>query len=209
MTIERVVSPLLKSNMFIVREGKRAFIVDPCEWNEMDGDTIFDYIFLTHEHYDHISGVNLFKEKTNAEVVCNAECAENIMNPKRNMSHYFQAFSEIQTWTEEPLTIEVNDYICTADNTFEDDCVISWCGHKIFLFHTPGHSNGSVCIVVDDKYLFSGDSLINGYETTLRFPGGDRRKWEEISLPRLKKLSDQLLVFPGHFDQFYLYEYKW
>ena len=66
----------------------------------------------------------------------------------------------------------------------------------ITLMHTPGHTPGSQCFVVDDK-LVAGDTLfLEGCGRT-DLPGSDSDAMYE-SLQRLAKLPDDTLVFPGH-----------
>ena len=209
MKIERIVSSLLDSNMYIIEEDGHTIIFDPCNKDVNISTKKTDYIILTHEHYDHISGVNKYKEITDALVICCFECAENIVDPKKNMSHYFESFWDIQTWTDKVFTEKVEDYSCTADVTFGQEYSLCWQGHNIYFRHTPGHSAGSSCVVVDDKIMFSGDSLIKGYKPSLRFPGGSRKRWNEETVPFLRKIKRDILVYPGHFDSFYLSEYEW
>ena len=70
------------------------------------------------------------------------------------------------------------------------------------LLSLPGHSMGSMVILLDGECLFSGDSLIAGYPISLRFPGGSRKAWREIGEKRLNSLPRGLRVYPGHFHDF-------
>ena len=209
MTIERITSSCLLSNMYFIREENHIIVIDPCIVDDFPDDCKLDYILLTHEHIDHISGVNYWKSLTGAPVLCNKECADNIKNPKKNMSHYFEAFSALQTWAPKSCIKDFGDYSCIADEVYSDEYIFYWCGHTIRCFSTPGHSEGSSCILVDDKYAFSGDSLIKGFEPTLRFPGGSKKMWLTQGMPRLKELDVDTLIYPGHFDEFLLSEYEW
>lgn len=47
-------------------------------------------------------------------------------------------------------------------------------------------------------YLFSGDSLIKGKKVITRLPGGSKKDYQAITLPFLKSLPDDMVVFPGH-----------
>lgn len=52
--------------------------------------------------------------------------------------------------------------------------------------------------------MFSGDSLFRDYPTTTGLPGGSKKKWQEKSLPLLKSLPEDVFVYPGHFNGFYI-----
>jgi glyoxylase-like metal-dependent hydrolase (beta-lactamase superfamily II) len=67
---------------------------------------------------------------------------------------------------------------------------------EIQLVHTPGHTPGSQCFLVDDR-LVSGDTLfLDGCGRT-DLPGSDPALMYD-SLQRLSKLPDDVIVFPGH-----------
>ena len=203
MEIRRYVSGLLQSNMYLLREGDHAIVIDPFEDTSPADGLQTDCILLTHEHYDHISGVNAWKAVTGAPVLCSSVCAENIQSPRKNLAGLFQVFCELQTWIrldEIPLTDP--KYACAADETFDDERTLFWRGHELRLFALPGHSQGSIGILLDNEHFFSGDSLMEHYEIELRIPGGSRKQWEETGAPRLARLPDGLTVHPGHFEEF-------
>jgi glyoxylase-like metal-dependent hydrolase (beta-lactamase superfamily II) len=68
---------------------------------------------------------------------------------------------------------------------------------EITLLHTPGHTPGSQCLLVDG-HLLSGDTLfIDGCGRT-DFPGGDTRALFASLNERLAKVPDETVLFPGH-----------
>ena len=203
MQIKRTDSGLLHSNMYIVEENDHAFIIDPCMDISFAGGHTVDFMILTHEHYDHISGVNAWKQKTSAPLICSRACADNIRNPKKNLSRYFDVFCEMQTWIPiEELNTQPINYSCEADIIFEDSLVYNWQGHTITLLETPGHSLGSLLIDIDHTDYFTGDSLLENYETEVRFPGGSVNKWESIGKNRIRAIPEGVRVWPGHFESF-------
>ena len=69
---------------------------------------------------------------------------------------------------------------------------------RLRVLHTPGHTEGSVCLhAEDDGILFSGDTLFAGGWGRTDLPGGDEGQMVE-SLVRLSGLDDPLRVLPGH-----------
>lgn len=178
-------------------------MIDPyCDCTMLD-NCIVDYILLTHEHYDHISGVNHWKEHFQTKVLCSNNCARNIESPIHNFASMFELLCEMQTFVEVDSIPECDKrYTCRADETFEDEIIFEWKGHNMRIFELPGHSEGSVGILIDNAHFFSGDSLFEKMEVALRLPGGSRQKWENVSLPRLLELPVPLVVYPGHFSEF-------
>ncbi|HEX6420903.1 MAG TPA: MBL fold metallo-hydrolase [Acidimicrobiales bacterium] len=69
---------------------------------------------------------------------------------------------------------------------------------RIELIHTPGHTPGSQCFLVDGRYLVSGDTLfLEGCGRT-DLPGGDPAQLYESLTGRLAKVPDEAVLFPGH-----------
>ncbi len=69
---------------------------------------------------------------------------------------------------------------------------------RLDVLHTPGHTEGSVCLVAaDDGILFSGDTLFAGGWGRVDLPGGDAAAMAD-SLARLARLDAALRVVPGH-----------
>jgi hydroxyacylglutathione hydrolase len=71
---------------------------------------------------------------------------------------------------------------------------------RLSVLHTPGHTEGSVCLLArDDGLLYSGDTLFAGGWGRVDLPGGDPAQMA-ASLARLSELEDAMQVFPGHGD---------
>lgn len=69
---------------------------------------------------------------------------------------------------------------------------------RLSVLHTPGHTEGSVCLLApDDGVLYSGDTLFAGGWGRVDLPGGDAAQMVE-SLARLITLDDPIRVLPGH-----------
>lgn len=67
---------------------------------------------------------------------------------------------------------------------------------RVEVLHTPGHTPGSVCFMIDGG-LFTGDTLLPRSVGRTDLPGGDRDALR-TSLVRLGRLPRGLAVFPGH-----------
>ena len=65
------------------------------------------------------------------------------------------------------------------------------------FIHTPGHSPESMCVVVDDFALLTGDTLFIGECGRVDLPGGDAGILYD-SFEKLRELDPELVVYPGH-----------
>ena len=138
-----------------------------------------DAILLTHGHFDHVGAVKDLAADTDCRVFL---CADDTALP--------------------PMFTAGKLYYT---DTYTESSLLNIAGLYIQVLHTPGHTPGSVCLLVEDS-LFSGDTLFAGScgRTDI---GGD---WPSIqaSLKRLAELEANLAVFPGHGDSTTLAEEK-
>jgi hydroxyacylglutathione hydrolase len=68
---------------------------------------------------------------------------------------------------------------------------------SVKIIYTPGHTTDSICLLVDDQKLLTGDTLFVGECGRTDFPGGNTKSMYE-SLNRLITLNDTVEVYPGH-----------
>jgi glyoxylase-like metal-dependent hydrolase (beta-lactamase superfamily II) len=69
---------------------------------------------------------------------------------------------------------------------------------EIKIIHTPGHSGDSICLIIDDKILLSGDTLFVGSCGRLDLPGSDPNEMYNSVYNKLIGLDGNLIVYPGH-----------
>ena len=68
----------------------------------------------------------------------------------------------------------------------------------ITVLHTPGHSKESICLLVDDKFVFTGDTLFVESCGRIDLAGGDVDEMYDSLLNKVRQLNEQLIVYPGH-----------
>ncbi len=214
MQIRTYTYELIDSKMYIMIEGSEALIIDPCISEEAvtmlrsEGvDNVL--ILLTHEHYDHMSGLELFRDAfSSCRVLVSEICNTYMQKPTRNGSKYFKALfiDKESDRIEEAGQVPAVSY--TGDEFFTGETQFDWQEHKIFIRETPGHSPGSVCIIIDDSILFTGDSLLKDDPVVVKLPGGNRKDYNEYTVPYLKSLDEELMVYPGHGESGVLKEFK-
>lgn len=129
-----------------------------------------DAVVLTHGHFDHVGGVKTIAAETACRVfLCSQELS---LLPMLTAGKLFYT------------------------DTYDEGDTLSLAGLTISVLHTPGHTPGSVCLLVNDV-MFSGDTLFAGSIGRTDFPGSSPEAMEE-SLAQLKAIPEDLAVFPGH-----------
>jgi hydroxyacylglutathione hydrolase len=68
----------------------------------------------------------------------------------------------------------------------------------ITVLHTPGHSKESICLLVDDRFVFTGDTLFVESCGRIDLAGGDVDEMYDSLLNKVRGLNDELIVYPGH-----------
>jgi hydroxyacylglutathione hydrolase len=69
---------------------------------------------------------------------------------------------------------------------------------RIKAIFTPGHTPDSICLLVNDKLLLTGDTLFVGECGRTDMPGGDSKSMYDSLFSKLMKLEDDVKVYPGH-----------
>ena len=193
--IDRFTWGFLETNMYVLQAADKVLVIDPIDNAEIlkkfkGSESVT--VLLTHEHFDHICGLNKLREIASCKVIASKECSERIKDAKTNLSAYADVLAEI---AEKQVPASWKPFCCEgADFTFVDEYSFVWAGHLVKMIATPGHSAGSCCILIDDM-LFSGDTIIN----VTGFPGGSRKKYRKVTVPILKYILPKArYVYPGH-----------
>lgn len=140
------------------------------------------YILITHCHYDHISDLEPLREKTNVPLISSKWASINIGDPDINHSVSGLGYA---------LSCKKSEIILDDNEEFKVD------GLNIKCILTPGHTNGGACFLINDKTLFSGDTLFLRSIGRSDLPTGNSIELIN-SVKKLYELDDEIEVYPGH-----------
>ncbi|MCP3774266.1 MBL fold metallo-hydrolase [Paenibacillus sp. MZ04-78.2] len=180
----------LQTNAYLVSlpEENRGFVIDP-GMNPQPllkriEDMEIEAVVLTHAHFDHIGGVDAVRRLKGSPVYLHDAEAEWLTNPKRNGS---------TMWPELGGAITTDP----AEYALDDGQELKLLGLVFKVFHTPGHSPGSVSLFYGN-HLFGGDVLFRLSVGRTDLPGGDHQELLDSIHDKLFKLPDETIVYPGH-----------
>ncbi|MDR3745890.1 MAG: MBL fold metallo-hydrolase [Acidobacteriaceae bacterium] len=140
-------------------------------------------ILITHAHIDHIAGAARLKAVTGAPILYN----QNDL-PLVKMMDVQAGWLGIATPDVRP-----------PDDTLEDGRIISITGLTGSILHTPGHTQGSVCLYIPaHKLLLAGDTLFAGSVGRTDLPGGNGAALIRSIHNKLLPLPDSTVVIAGH-----------
>lgn len=187
----------LLTNCYFVRDSEEdcCILIDPGGEisnfrDEISNMGSFKYILLTHGHFDHILKAKEYRDITGAKIVISKLDSVFTNDNHLNLSDRFLRRSKIK--------LENFD----ADILLDDGDILPFGKSEIRVLSTPGHTQGSVCYIIDNV-IFSGDTLFCNNCGSTRFPTGDVNELN-ISLGKLYLLEGNYKLYPGHAEPSYL-----
>jgi len=168
-------------------ETREAAVVDPA-WDVAailelahEADLRVTRVLLTHSHPDHINGLEGILEATDATVSLHAD-----------ESDYMKKVAEFFGTSLAFMGHRSANFRAVADG---DELFVGKL--PLRFLHTPGHTPGSQCFLVEGS-LVSGDTLFINACGRVDLPGGDPGKMYWSLQHKLRNLDDATILYPGH-----------
>ena len=170
-------------------EAGEAIVIDPGDEigrihrRLIDLGLTLKQILITHAHIDHVGGALRLKQLTGAPILLN----ENDL-PLLKMMDQQAGWLGIETPETAP-----------PDENLADGQHVGLVHYPALVLHTPGHTQGSVCLhFAPLKLLVAGDTLFAGSIGRTDLPGGDSGQIIDSIQNRLLALPDETRVLTGH-----------
>jgi len=187
-----------RQNCYVVSNAKRqALVIDPGSEPDQISALLTELgvspvaILNTHAHYDHIGAISGLVKEFEISFYLHGQ-DEKLLKQANLYKILFETKSSIvipdfgEDFAKRPENLSIGDF-----------CVR--------VIHTPGHTAGSVCLLIGND-LFSGDTLLPNGPGRTDLPGGDKVKLKE-SLQHLCGLPENYQVHPGHGRPFTLQDF--
>lgn len=202
------------NTVIIPVRDRTVFVIDPAGCSlTRDQDSIVGYlrthelqplfIALTHGHFDHVSGLSeMIKAFPSCPIAIHkndADCIGPTSSVRQSKSleqmgliQFLPAVSNLPaaTWyLQDGMTLD-----SIIPDTLGSKSLSEW-----QVIHTPGHSGGSVCFFNEtEKILLSGDTVFFHSCGRTDLYGGSETDMEASLRKLMKKIPENVLVYPGH-----------
>lgn len=205
--------PAGNSNIYLIKNGKESLLVDagPPKKGKSILKRMRSYgfnpedialIVITHCHYDHVGSLEYLKQKSGAKVLVHENEAENLRYGYLALPDGTNTITRFLVWMGRTFFSSVGKY-----NPVEPDILISKRyeleieGLDAFVIPTPGHTKGSVTLILENTVAFVGDAAFNIVGTGVYPPfANDPNKlmesWESLLQTHVK------YIYPGHGKMF-------
>ena len=177
------------TNVYVLadEDTKEGIVIDPGGaidkvYNYIENMQIkLKYILLTHCHADHIAGLKaIHSYYPNAKIIIHEDDSLGLTDFSINMCEVVGV---------------PNNYI-EADIVLKDGDWIKFGGLAGKIIHTPGHTKGSICILINDA-LFTGDTLFKRMYGRTDLKTGSEEDMQ-MSIGKILSLPGDTIVYPGH-----------
>ena len=182
----------IQTNCYVVSNSeKHCLIVDPGG----DGDKLIGElkklnmkpvaILLTHAHFDHIGAVDQVRDAYEIPVYIHTAEKKWLMDPAKNGSGKYAEIPSI--------------VVKEADVLIQQESKLDIGSFSCQVFHTPGHSPGSVTFYFkDDEFALVGDTLFQNSVGRTDLPGGNEAELLKSIHSKLLSLPETTIIYPGH-----------
>lgn len=182
----------IQTNCYIVsNDAKECLIFDPGE----EAAKVISFlkkkeltplaILLTHAHFDHIGAVDALRDEYSIPVYLHRLEKDWLSRPNLNGSGKYPMVPDYRLREADVLIDGETELVI---NTF-----------RVELFHTPGHSPGSVTYSFGDEgFAIVGDTLFRGSIGRTDLIDGSEKKLLQSIRDSLLTLPEHMILFPGH-----------
>ena len=173
-----------RSNVFLLTNGKVNILIDTSVsrlWNKLQEQLdlleikTIDYLILTHAHIDHAANAARIKMKYNASVIIHQHEVEYLITGENSIPNGTAIITRlIVKFISKFVSSGMLKYEpCKPDIIITSDFNLVEIGFNASLIYTPGHTKGSISLVIDDDIAVVGDTMFGIFKWSVFPPYAD------------------------------------
>jgi hydroxyacylglutathione hydrolase len=163
-----------RSNVFLVTNGETTIMVDTSprrQWGKLVrrlkklNISCVDYLVITHAHYDHAENAFRLKTRYKAQVIAQKNEAEDLLSGGNWQVDGTNAFTRcLIKILNKLVTRKMSFEPCPTDLIVDEKMDLTGMGFNAYVLHTPGHTHGSISLIVDDEIALVGDCMFGVFK---------------------------------------------
>jgi hydroxyacylglutathione hydrolase len=196
-----------RSNVFLLTHGTINFLVDTSTarlWKKLQnqlekaGIIHIDYLILTHAHFDHAANANRIKVKYGASVIVHRSEADFLSKGINIIPGGTTLLTRFLVHLAGKWFIRIMKYEpCRYDMLVDSLLDLKGMGLNAYILHTPGHTSGSVSVIVEDEIALVGDAMFGIFKGSVFPPFAENademvRSWGKLLQSRCR------IFLPSH-----------
>ena len=211
--------PMGTANAYVVTNGKQAILIDA--GMKKKEKKIIDalqrmkisprdikLIILTHAHYDHCGSLKALKDITKAQILAHKAEAEYLKQGYCEVPQGTTWFSKALSAIGRTLAKKLGEYDPVApDITISERFALHEYGIDGYILPTPGHTAGSISLVIDERHAIVGDTLFHIVKHTVFPPYANDQEELLRSWKQLWDIGCEYF-YPGHGKPFTRTKFK-
>jgi hydroxyacylglutathione hydrolase len=165
-------------------------------------------IILTHTHYDHCGSVKSLKEMTGAKIIVHRNEAACLREGHGGFPKGTNPMTRVISWIGRSIGKRIGGYApVEPDIIVSERLGLDEYGTEGYILPTPGHTSGSMSVIIPNRCALVGDTLFNIFRKSLFPPFADDQ--EEL-LKSWAKLIDtgSRTFYPGHGSPFEVEKFR-
>jgi len=195
------------TNIYLVRHGHNSILVDTARYyrykaaketlGQILGDEKLDYLFLSHTHYDHAENAMRYKQDFGCKIIVDEREREFLEKGMSPLPKGTNMFAKFVVFLGNNLTNIAKYSPAEADIPIDDIYELKTASEAVRILRTPGHSPGSVSLILENEIAIVGDAMFQVFENNVFPPFASDipellNSWEKL-------LKTECTIFlPGH-----------
>lgn len=158
-----------RCNVFLLSNERKNILIDTSVKRlrkklekrlDLLGIKSIDYLILTHSHFDHAANAQWIKQRFNSKIIIQSEEEKYLLTGEN-------IILKGTTFLTRPLINMLGKRLfhlfryepCKPDILVDSHYDLKAFGENLYLLHSPGHTIGSMSVIVDDEIAFVGDAM--------------------------------------------------
>jgi hydroxyacylglutathione hydrolase len=196
-----------RNNSFLLTNETNSVLIDTGQTNNLKKISAqiknlhvdrIDVLILTHTHFDHVGNASIISRQYKAKIIVHQAEAALLMAGESRLSEGSIFITKFLVSLLGKKLQPLFAYLpVQPDILVNERMTLNEFGFNAFVMHTPGHSPGSISVIIDNEIAIVGDAMFGVFRNSVFLPFADDLKQMVISWGKLLETGCTSFL-PGH-----------